>query len=62
MTSGAQPDDLAIESQKHWRAVRSMLKEQRHELAAATAELYPGMAGVTFRRLTHKDLAPRPDG
>jgi hypothetical protein len=46
VTTGAQPDDLAIESQKHWRAVRSMLKERRHELAAAAAELYPGMAGV----------------
>lgn len=41
MTTGVQPDDLVAESQQHWRAVRSMLKERRHELAVAAVELYP---------------------
>lgn len=46
MTTGAQPDDLVTESQQHWRAVRSILKERRHELAAAAAELYPEVQRV----------------
>jgi hypothetical protein len=34
------------ENQQHWRAVRRLLKERRHELAAAAAEQYPGIERV----------------
>jgi hypothetical protein len=46
VTTGAQPDALIAESQRQWLAVRSMLKERRHELAAAAATLYPDVRKV----------------
>jgi hypothetical protein len=54
VTTGAQPDDLVTGSQRDWRAVRRMLKERRHELAAAAVELYPEVqrvdgTGLLFR-------------
>lgn len=51
MTTGAQPDDLVTESQQRWRAVRSILKERRPELAAAAVELYPEVHRVDGTRL-----------
>ena len=46
MTSGAQPNDVITASRQQWRAMRSLLKERRHQLAAHAGALYPDVPRV----------------